>query len=36
MIGYARCSADKQDLEANRKILLELGVPTDMDDVPAA
>jgi DNA invertase Pin-like site-specific DNA recombinase len=29
MIGYARCSTDKQDLEANRRILLELGVPED-------
>jgi DNA invertase Pin-like site-specific DNA recombinase len=28
-IGYARCSTDKQDLEANRQILLELGVPAD-------
>src|SRR5437016_1892530 len=26
-IGYARCSTDKQDLEANQQILLELGVP---------
>ena len=26
-IGYARCSADEQDLEDNRRILLELGVP---------
>lgn len=29
-IGYARCSTDKQDLEANRQILLELGVPADL------
>ena len=28
-IGYARCSTDEQDLEANRQILLELGVPAD-------
>lgn len=28
-IGYARCSTDKQDLEANRQILLDLGVPAD-------
>ena len=28
-IGYARCSTDKVDLEANRRILLELGVPAD-------
>ena len=28
-IGYARCSTDKQDLEANRQILLEQGVPAD-------
>ena len=28
-VGYARCSTDKQDLEANRQILLELGVPAD-------
>ena len=28
-IGYARCSTDKQDREANRQILLELGVPAD-------
>ena len=26
-IGYARCSTDKHDLEANRLILLDLGVP---------
>ena len=26
LIGYARCSTDKQDLEANRQILLDLGV----------
>ncbi|MEV4283173.1 recombinase family protein [Actinoplanes xinjiangensis] len=26
-IGYARCSIDKQDLAANRDILIELGVP---------
>ncbi|RZU46607.1 DNA invertase Pin-like site-specific DNA recombinase [Krasilnikovia cinnamomea] len=28
-IGYARCSTDQQDLEANRRILLDLGVPAD-------
>jgi DNA invertase Pin-like site-specific DNA recombinase len=28
-IGYARCSTDKQDLEANRQILLELGVSAE-------
>jgi DNA invertase Pin-like site-specific DNA recombinase len=28
-IGYARCSTTKQDLEANRLILLDLGVPSD-------
>ena len=28
-IGYARCFTDKQDLQANRQILLELGVPAD-------
>jgi DNA invertase Pin-like site-specific DNA recombinase len=28
-IGYARCSTDKQDLEANRQILLDLGVAAD-------
>ncbi|MBG0567994.1 recombinase family protein [Actinoplanes sp. NEAU-A11] len=26
LVGYARCSTDKQDLEANRQILLNLGV----------
>jgi DNA invertase Pin-like site-specific DNA recombinase len=29
LIGYARCSSDKQDLEANRRILLDRGVPED-------
>jgi DNA invertase Pin-like site-specific DNA recombinase len=29
LIGYARCSTDKQDLEANRLILLDLGVAAD-------
>jgi DNA invertase Pin-like site-specific DNA recombinase len=29
LIGYARCSTDKQDLEANRQILLDLGVNAD-------
>ncbi|WP_274383759.1 hypothetical protein [Actinoplanes flavus] len=29
LIGYARCSTDKQDLEAHRRILLDLGVPAD-------
>jgi DNA invertase Pin-like site-specific DNA recombinase len=29
LIGYARCSTDKQDLHANRQILLELGVLPD-------
>lgn len=28
-IGYARCSTDKQDLEANRHILLGLGVSAE-------
>ena len=28
-VGSARCSTDKQDLEANRQILLELGVLAD-------
>ena len=28
-IGYARCSTDKQDLEAQRSALLELGVDPD-------
>jgi DNA invertase Pin-like site-specific DNA recombinase len=28
-IGYARCSTDEQDLEANRLILLDLGVSDD-------
>jgi DNA invertase Pin-like site-specific DNA recombinase len=28
-IGYARCSTDKQDVVANRLILLDLGVPDD-------
>lgn len=28
-IGYARCSTDKQDLEANRQTLLGLGVAAD-------
>ncbi|GAA4609771.1 DNA invertase Pin-like site-specific DNA recombinase [Actinoplanes octamycinicus] len=28
-IGYARCSTDEQDLEANRQILLDLGVSAD-------
>jgi DNA invertase Pin-like site-specific DNA recombinase len=35
-IGYARCSTDKQDLEANRQILLELGVPADLIYVDCA
>ena len=26
LVGYARCSTDKQDLEANRQILLDFGV----------
>jgi DNA invertase Pin-like site-specific DNA recombinase len=30
LIGYARCSTDKQDLEANRQILLDLGVAADL------
>ncbi|MEV4283565.1 recombinase family protein [Actinoplanes xinjiangensis] len=29
LIGYARCSTAEQDLEANRQILLDLGVRTD-------
>ncbi|HKS46124.1 MAG TPA: recombinase family protein [Amycolatopsis sp.] len=29
LIGYARCSTDKQDLAAQREILLGLGVATD-------
>ena len=29
LIGCARCSTDKQDLEVNRQILLDLGVPAD-------
>lgn len=29
LIGYTRCSTDKQDLEANRQILLELGVAAE-------
>ena len=29
-IGYARCSTDKHELEANRQVLLELGVPADL------
>nr|WP_308129550.1 recombinase family protein [Actinoplanes polyasparticus] len=29
LISYARCSTDKQDMEANRQILHELGVPVD-------
>ena len=28
-IGYARCSTHRQDLEAQRKALIELGVPED-------
>ena len=28
-IGYTRCSTDKQDLEANRQTLLELGVSAE-------
>jgi DNA invertase Pin-like site-specific DNA recombinase len=31
-IGYARCSTGKQDLEANRQILLELGVSAGGSD----
>lgn len=27
MIGYARCSTDKQDITARRRVLIELGVP---------
>jgi DNA invertase Pin-like site-specific DNA recombinase len=27
LIGYARCSANKQDLTAQRRALIELGVP---------
>lgn len=29
LIGYARCSTDRQDLEANRQILLDLGVSAE-------
>ena len=29
LIGYARCSTDKQDLTAQRRTLIELGVPED-------
>lgn len=29
LIGYARCSTDKQDLTAQRHALLDLGVPED-------
>jgi DNA invertase Pin-like site-specific DNA recombinase len=29
LIGYARCSTDKQDLTAQRRALIELGVPED-------
>jgi hypothetical protein len=28
-VGYARCSLDKQDLTAQRGILLDLDVPED-------
>ena len=28
-IGYARCSTDRQDLDAQRQTLLELGVAED-------
>ena len=29
LIGYARCSTDKQDLAAQKTFLAELGVPPD-------
>jgi hypothetical protein len=29
LIGYAGCSTDKQDLAAQRQILLDLGVPAE-------
>jgi DNA invertase Pin-like site-specific DNA recombinase len=29
LIGYARCSTDKQDLAAQRQLLLDLAVPTE-------
>ena len=29
LIGYARCSTDKQDLSAQRQTLLDLGVDED-------
>ena len=29
LIGYARCSTDKQDLTAQRQALAELGVASD-------
>jgi DNA invertase Pin-like site-specific DNA recombinase len=30
LIGYARCSTDKQDLSAQKQALLELGVSRDL------
>jgi DNA invertase Pin-like site-specific DNA recombinase len=30
LIGYARCSTDKQDLSAQKQALLELGVSHDL------
>jgi DNA invertase Pin-like site-specific DNA recombinase len=30
LIGYARCSTDKQDLSAQRQALFELGVSHDL------
>jgi DNA invertase Pin-like site-specific DNA recombinase len=29
LVGYARCSTDKQDLDANRRIPLDLGVAAE-------
>jgi DNA invertase Pin-like site-specific DNA recombinase len=29
LIGYARCSTDKQDLAAQQEALAKLGVPAD-------
>ena len=29
LVGYARCSTDRQDLDAQRQSLLELGVAED-------
>jgi DNA invertase Pin-like site-specific DNA recombinase len=29
LIGYARCSTDKRDLDANRRVRLDLGVAAE-------